>query len=186
MNKLVFFKLILITLLHFSHLQLFCQHFEFSTGYGFYESMTASTKFVTSKGVKYGLSVGFDNSIIFQGKYLSAMFDVQKPLLKKYYSGLDYRNTLEFDKYKHGADYRYFLDFKFIYWNLVDEYYYWHSISFIPSFGRNYQFSYHWTLSVDAGVMFNFVLNRGRLNYLNAGWPYKVMPNFRVLINYKL
>jgi hypothetical protein len=166
--------------------KLFAQHFEISTGYGFYEAMNASLKYVNRNGSKFGLSYGYDNSIIFRGKYQSAMFDYQRAILKRYKSGPDYRQSLKSEKYYMASDYRYFLDFKFIYWHLVDDYYFWHSVSFIPSVGRNFELSYRWTVSADAGLMFNLVLHRQRLNYLNAGWPYKVMPNFRLLINYRL
>lgn len=169
----------------FNH-SIFSQHIEVSTGYGYYESLTASVKLVNQYGSKFGLSGGYDNNIIFSGESKTLMFDYQRPIFRQYFSGIDYRNSLDFNKHKHGPDSRYFLDFKFLYWNLVDDYYYWHSVSFVPSIGRNFQLSYHWSISVDAGLMLNFVLKRGRLNYLNAGWPYKVMPNFRVLVNYIL
>jgi hypothetical protein len=184
-----FFKtkmLVLVLIFEIFLFKIFAQHFEISTGYGFYEAMTASAKFVNKSGSKFGLSIGYDNNIIFNGKYQSAMLEYQRPIFRNYFSGTDYRNSLDFKNYNISPDYRYFLDFKVLYWHLVDDYYYWNSLSFVPSVGRNFAFSYKWSLTFDAGIMMNFVLYRQRINYLNAGWPYKLMPNFRLMINYKL
>lgn len=166
--------------------KLYSQHFEISTGYGFYEAITASAKYINKNGNKFGLSYGYDNSIIFKGEYQSIMFDYQHAIKKRYRSGPDFRNAMDYSTSKIGPDYRYFVDFKLLYWHLVDDYYFWHSLSFIPSVGRNFELSYRWSVTLDAGIMMNFVLHRQRLNYMNAGWPYKLMPNFRILINYKL
>lgn len=143
---------------------------EFSLGYGFYEAINAGIKYNFNNQDKIGISFGMDNYIINREKYYSIIFEYDCAILKR--------------KKTNNQNYKWFWNNKLIYWHLEDDYYKWNVISICLSLNRNIYINDKIFISIDAGPIFNIVLRNIRKTFDEVGWPYHVMPNFRLLLNY--
>jgi hypothetical protein len=169
-NKL----LINIAALIFSSTGLFSQRAytsEFSLGYGYYETFTLGFSYYLNPVHKIGIAAGSSfmiNNEMYYSVSLSdniALFRTKK------------------DKFQN---YKWFLTGKVLYWDMKDKFYRWNVLSLSPALTRSIPINSNLNLALDIGPVFNIVLESYRRTYEGLGWPYHIMPNMRILINYRL
>jgi hypothetical protein len=144
-------------------------HFDFFTGYGFYEGFSIGCKY-NFKSNSQSLDISFGTS----------NFNFSN---KKHYTFCTEHNFAIMRQRKiNDSEFRWYLTNKLIYWNLEDEYYIWKVISLIPSISRQFKITHYIKFLLDTGLAFNITLFSKRKTYTTIGWPYHVMPNARILI----
>jgi hypothetical protein len=143
--------------------------FNFFGGYGFYEGINLGSEyFFDSKKQSISLSMGFDNFTKKNQENMSVLFSYNLSIFRNY--------KVDPDKFK------WHLNSKAVLWQLEDEYYLWRVVSIIPSINRIFYIYKNLKLSLDAGPSFNIVLYNKRKTYKEVGWPYHVMPDYRLLL----
>jgi len=141
-----------------------------SLGYGYYETFTLGFSYYLNPEHKIGFAAG--SSFIFNNEMYYSVTLVDDIAL--------FRSKK--DNYKN---YKWFLTNKILYWDMEDNYYRWNVLSLSPALTRNFSINRRINLTVDFGPLFNIVLESYRKTYEALGWPYHVMPNARLLINYR-
>jgi len=143
--------------------------FDYFIGYGFYEGYNIGGEYYfKSKKQSVSLSVGYDK------------------LLKQEYKSLilSYNLAIFKDRKNSSEEFKWYLDNKAVLWQLEDNYYLWRAISIIPSLSRKIILYKKLRMSFDIGPSFNIVLYNKRKTFEEVGWPYHVMPDFRILFIY--
>ena len=142
--------------------------FDFFLGYGFYEGYNIGSEYYFKSGLRsMSLSAGYDRLFIKKQESLSLEFGYNRVIYKSH------KNKLE--------QYKWYLSNRLALWQLEDKYYIWRAITIIPSLQRRFNIYKNIGLSFDIGPAFNIVLYNKRKTYEGVGWPYYVMPNFRIL-----
>jgi hypothetical protein len=143
--------------------------FDFFVGYGFYEGYTIGSEyFFNSKNNSASLSLGYDR--------------LKKRQQESVSLSLGYNFSI-FRSYKNNSnEFKWHLNNKAVFWQLDDEYYLWRTVSLIPSINRTFLLYKDVKLSFDIGPSFNIVVFNKRKTYREVGWPYQVMPDFRILL----
>jgi len=141
------------------------------TGYGYYENVLLGFKYEYKTGLNLGISVGSSLSLMNQDNY-SLTLENNVAIAQ---SKLD-----EFNRFK------WFLTGKIMYWKYEDEYYLYKVLTLSPAVTRNFVFNNRLYISIDFGPLFTIVLHNKRKTFEEVGWPYHVMPNIRVLLNFDL
>jgi hypothetical protein len=145
--------------------------FDFFAGYGFYEGLNIGSEyFFPSQKQSLCFSIGYDNFTNKDQESISILLSHNLSIFRSH--------TNESGKYK------WLLINKAVLWQLEDKYYIWRALSFIPSINRTFFFNKYFNLSLDAGPSFNIVLYNKRKTFYEVGWPYHVMPDFRILFNF--
>jgi hypothetical protein len=147
------------------------QRSEFSLGYGYYETFTLGFSYYLTPAHKIGLAGGSSFMINNEMYYTFSISDNIALLRTKK------------DKFQN---YRWFLTSKVLYWDMKDKFYRWNVLSLSPALTRSITVNERLNITMDIGPVFNIVLESYRRTYEALGWPYHVMPNMRILINYKL
>jgi hypothetical protein len=103
--------------------------------------------------------------------------------LKQENLALTFGHTIAiFRSHKNSADeFKWGFSQRMVAWQLTDEYYVWKGVSLIPALSRNFRWCKKVGISVDAGPSFTIVLYSKRKTFEEVGWPYHVMPDFRIL-----
>jgi hypothetical protein len=169
-NKL----LINIAALIFSYTGLFSQRAhtsEFGLGYGYYETFNLGFSYYLNPVHKIGISAG-SSFMINNEMYYCVGFSDNIALFRT--------------KKDKLQNYRWFLTSKLLYWDMKDKFYRWNVLSLSPALTRSVAINERMNLTMDIGPVFNIVLESYRRTYEALGWPYHVMPNLRILINYRL
>jgi hypothetical protein len=144
--------------------------FGMSLGYGYYETFTLGFSYYLNPEHKIGISAGSSFMINNEMYYCVSLED----------------NRAIFRSKKDGSgNYKWFLTGKILYWDMEDKFYRWNVLSLSPALTRSFSIYDHLNLSADIGPLFTIVLESYRKTYEGLGWPYHVMPNFRLLINYR-
>lgn len=163
---------LIIYVLFFYFLSGIAQHasrFDFFIGYGYYEGFTAGSEyFLKSNKHSISTSMGYDKFISNDQKNISFSLGYNFALFSKN----------KFD----SASYKWHINNKAVLWQLEDEFYVWRAISLIPSINRKFKLYRKIFLSADVGPSFNIVLYNKRKTFKEIGWPYHIMPDFRILL----
>lgn len=142
--------------------------FDFFFGYGFYEGYNIGTEFHLKNDLhSMSLSGGYDRLINKKQESFSLTYAYNYAILRSCKN--------KSDKFKWHMSNRLVL------WQLEDELYLWKAVSLIPSISRRFIIYKKITISFDVGPAFNIVLFNERKTFKEVGWPYHVMPNFRIL-----
>ncbi|GEM_PF-2206687 len=142
--------------------------FEFFVGYGFYEGFCVGSQYnFISNRQSMGFSAGFVNH--FQKYHETYTFS------------LNYNVAIFTNLKNESNEFKWQLSNRAIFWQSEDDFYVWRVVSLIPSAGRNFRINRILKISVDVGPAFNIVLYNKRKTYTEVGWPYHVMPNFRMI-----
>jgi hypothetical protein len=158
---------LLLCLIHPVNAQLSAK-FEFFAGYGYYEGFNAGTEYYFKDSVNsVSLSAGYARSISKYQQSFTLEMGYNRAIFKSHMDAIN--------------EYKWQLSTRLVYWQLDDSYYNWNAISLIPSLRRRFILCRNIHLSFDVGPAFNIVLTNKRKTYENVGWPYHVMPNFRIL-----
>lgn len=142
--------------------------FEFFAGYGYYEGYNLGNEYYFKSGLRsLSLSAGYDHSFIKQQESVSMELGYNRVIYKYH------KNKLE--------QYKWHLSNRAVLWQLEDKYYVWRAVTLIPSLQRRFIVNKKLCLSFDVGPAFNIVIYDKRKTYEGVGWPYHVMPNFRII-----
>ena len=162
-------QFIILIFLSFSPLirsQFFSQ-VDLFTGYGYYEGFVIGSEYCfKQKKHSLNLYTGFDNFNEHHNYTLSAGYNLGIFENRKNYNEL----------------YKWQLCATAVYWYLEDEYYIWQAISLVPSLQRNLFLTGKIRIAVNAGPSFNIILYNKRKTFKEVGWPYHIMPEFRILL----
>ena len=145
---------------------------ELNLAYGYYESFSIGAKYNYSPEIKFGLLLGSNFALLNQENYFSATFENNIAIFK--------------NKKDINDQYKWFFTNKIIYWDLENEYYRFNVLSLEPAITRNLYINNKIYLSFDIGPIFAIVLESYRKTFREIGWPYKVMPNFKIQFAYKI
>lgn len=140
--------------------------FDFFIGYGFYEGYNLGATCDLGSGThSLSLSIGYDK------------------LLKEENVALTLGHTIAiFRNCKNdAAEFKWGFSQRMVAWQLTDESYVWKAVSLIPALNRNFRLYKKVDISLDAGPSFTIVLYSRRKTFQEVGWPYHVMPDFRIL-----
>ncbi len=165
-------KYILLSIKFFvlSHI-LFAQEtpkLDFFLGYGFYDGFTIGSEYYFREQMhSISLSGGYENLFRKEQETFSLAFDYSFAILK------NSRNQLN--------NYNWHIDNRIVAWQLEDEFYLFRAVSVIPSVKRSIVLFNKITVSLDVGPSFNIILYNKRKTFEEVGWPYHIMPNFRLL-----
>lgn len=141
-----------------------------SFGYGYYETFTLAFSYYLNPEHKIGISAG-SSFMINNEMYYSVSMEENRALFRSRKDG--------------SGNYKWFLTGKILYWDMEDKFYRWNVLSLSPALTRSFSINNHLNLTTDFGPVFNIVLESYRKTYEGLGWPYHVMPNLRLLINYR-
>jgi hypothetical protein len=166
--RIILFLVIFLTSLKFGNAQSMSR-FDFFVGYGFYEGLNfGSEYFFKSYKNSASFSIGFDN--------------FSKKNQESFSLGLAYNFAIFTDHVNAINDFKWHINNEIIAWKLEDGYYLWKVISIIPSVNRKFILTKNLKISFDMGPSFNIVLYNKRKTFNEIGWPYHVMPNYKVLL----
>ena len=136
-------------------------------GYGYYEGINIGAEYFL-KSYTSSICFSIGSNYLFESK-------------KKYIAIIPTYNIAILRSRKNSEYFfKWHLNNKIVYWQLEDEFYKWKVISLIPSISRQYSISQKLSVSVDAGPSFNIVLYNKRKTFMEVGWPYHVLPDFRI------
>jgi len=142
--------------------------FDCIIGYGFYEGLHAGSEYKFKSGSQ---SIG-----------LAAGYSWLKNNNQSTYSAMLIYNIPVAGKFKNDQDqFKWFLSNRAIFWNMEDDFYVWKAISLVPSVCRRFAIGNKIAMSIDLGPSFNIVLYNRRKTFMEVGWPYHVMPDFRLV-----
>lgn len=141
-----------------------------SFGYGYYETFTIGVNYYLKPEHKIGIGAG-------------SSFMINNEM---YYSVYIEDNIAVFRfKKSNTNNYKWFLTNKILYWDMKDSFYRWNVLSLSPAITRSFTINNNINLTADLGPLFTIVLESYRKTYEALGWPYHVMPNVRLLFNYR-
>lgn len=141
--------------------------FEFFVGYGFYDGYTIGSEYYFKERHSISLSVGYEGLFTKDKESMSAAFAYNLAIFKE--------SKNKFNKYN------WHIESRILAWQLEDEFYIWRALSIIPTIKRRFIIFNKINMSLDVGPSFNIVLYNKRKTFEEVGWPYHVMPNFRIL-----
>ena len=142
--------------------------FDFFGGYGYYE------------GYNIGSGYYFDQR--FHSMSLSIGYDRLKQNNQESFSlTLGYDFAIFRERTNNSENFKWHVSNRAVLWQLEDDFYLWRAVSLIPSISRRFNVYKSIDMSIDAGPSFNIVLYNKRKTFKEVGWPYHVMPNFRIL-----
>jgi len=142
--------------------------FDFFLGYGYYEGLTAGTELYNKSGSwSVNLSAGYFRR--FQKDEESFSFSI------------GYQHAILLKQRSDENRYRWHAGCRSVYWQLQDPWYLWKAVSVIPSVNRNFLIFKKIKINLDAGPAFNIVLYNKRKTFEQAGWPYHVMPELKIV-----
>jgi len=145
---------------------------ELNCAYGYYESFSIGVKYTKNPELKFGILIGTNFHLLNNEMYYSASFENNIAVFK--------------NKIDSNDNYKWFWTNKIIYWDMENEYYRYNVLSLAPALTRNIYFNNNIYLSLDIGPLFTIVLESYRKTFKEIGWPYHVMPNFKIQLAYKL
>ena len=142
--------------------------FDFFFGYGFYEGYNIGSEYYFNNNIhSMSLSVGYDK--------------LKKRDQESFSLALSYNYSI-FKSHKNNLNrFKWQINNKLVFWQLEDDLYLWRAVSLIPSISRKLIIYKNISFLFDVGPAFNIVLYNKRKTYKEVGWPYHVMPNFRIL-----
>lgn len=144
---------------------------EFRLGYGYYESFNFGMSLELRSDNRIGFGAG-TNYMINNVRYYSVFIE---------------DNLAVFRSRRYNfLEYKWFLTGKIIYWNREDDQYRFKVLSLSPALTRCIPLNSRLNLTIDAGPVFNIVLESYRKTDQAHGWPDLIMPNIRLLLNIKL
>jgi hypothetical protein len=165
------FILLIIIIFQFGEI-VNCQktsNFSFFLGYGYFEGYNIGSEYYfNSEKQSISLSFGYDR--------LMNQENIAMTFCYNYAIFGSFKNDLN--------ELKWHLNNKIVLWQLEDEYYLWRAVSLIPAVNRRFSLSGNLKMSFDFGPAFNIVLYNKRKTYKEVGWPYHVMPDFRILFIY--
>ena len=138
-------------------------------GYGFYEAINIGMKHIIDQHNIIGLSIGSNFHLLNNEKYYAIELEYDRSI---------FNNNNKINNW-------FFIN-KIIYWNLEDKYYLWKVLSWSPCLGKYIYFTDKIGSLIDIGPLFNLVLYNKRKTFEEVGWPYKIMPNFRIELFYNI
>lgn len=145
----------------------------FFTGYGLYEAYHLGFNLTPpSKLYSIGLSSGVDNILNDDAGYFSISIEYNRVIFKKMLNNY--------------SENKWYWNNKITFWKMDDPYYLWKSINICPSICRKFQLTSKFFIRTEFGPGFNIVVYNQRKTFEKVGWPYHVMPSYRILINYKI
>lgn len=144
---------------------------EFRLGYGYYESFNFGLSLELRSDNRIGFGAG-TNYMINNIRYYSVFIEDNLAIFRT--------------RRYNFIEYKWFLTGKISYWDREDTQYRFNVLSLSPALTRCIPINSKLNLTIDAGPVFNIVLESYRKTYLALGWPYHIMPNVRVLLNFKL
>jgi hypothetical protein len=166
MSRIKFF-IILFTLSQTGMCQ--SHRFDYFFGYGYYEGITLGSELFNKSGSQsLSLSAGYFKRFQKEEEILSITLGYQHALFLKQKTGL--------------AGYKWHTGCRTVFWRLDDPFYLWKALSIIPSLNLNFLIFEKIKLNLDAGPAFNIVLYNKRKTFEQAGWPYHVMPELRLIL----
>ena len=163
LNLIAFFLLLCTT--GISQIQ---SEFDFFLGYGFYEGYNL--------GGEYNFNRGVNSVSLFTG------FNRVKKNSQEYYSaGLGYDFAILRNRVNSPNQFKWSICNRAVFWQLEDNFYLWRAVSLVPSLRRRFALFNKVNFSFDFGPSFNIVLYNKRKTYKEVGWPYHMLPEFRIL-----
>jgi hypothetical protein len=142
--------------------------FGFFFGYGYYEGVTAGGEIYNKCGSQsLSLSAGYFRRFQKEEETFSITTGYQHAILLK--------QCIDANTYKWHVGLR------AVFWRHEDPWYLWKAASIIPSVNLNILVFNKIKLNLDAGPAFNIVLYNKRKTFEQAGWPYHVMPEFKMV-----
>ena len=139
-------------------------------GYGYYEGLNIGTEYYRDSNKKsLILTIGYEQSNYLDRKYYAITIGYNFSILR---NQKDYFNN-----------YKWWLSNRIVIWQLEDDYYLWKAFSIIPTIKRNFIILKKIRISMDLGPSINIVLYNKRKTFKEVGWPYHVMPNYRIIFN---
>ena len=144
---------------------------EFRIGYGYYETFNLGLSLELRSDNRIGFGAG-TNYMVNNEMYYSVFLE---------------DNLAVFRSRKYNfIEYKWYLTGKIIYWMLEDDQYRVNVLALSPALTRCIPLNSKLNLTVDAGPVFNIVLDSYRKTNLAPGSPLLIMPNIRLLLNYRL
>lgn len=163
--RIILFSIVLFQIYQIGNAQQ-ASRFDFFLGYGFYEGFNIGSEYhFKADKQSLSVSVGFDKLMKQQNIAIA----------------LSYNYAIFRSSRNLSDEFKWHLDNKAVVWQLNDEYYLWRALSLIPSINRKFILTRGISTSFDFGPSFNIVLYNKRKTYKEVGWPYHVMPDFRIL-----
>lgn len=144
---------------------------DFLGGYGFYEGLHLGAAIQLKKGQSLSSTFGIERWTNKNEKYYSLGLAYDFPILRTRKNSFD--------------EFKWFLSNEGVFWMLEDDYYTWKCFSIIPSLEKKILIHEKWRMSFALGPSINFVLYNKRKTFTEVGWPYHVMPNFKIAFNFK-
>ena len=143
--------------------------FDFFAGYGYYEGYTIGSEYYFNQRYhSMNLSIGYDR--------------LKHNNQESFALTLGYDFAIIRDRTNNSDNFKWHVSNRAVFWQLEDDFYLWRAVSLIPSISRRFNVFKSIDMSIDAGPSFNIVLYNKRKTFKEVGWPYHVMPNFRILI----
>jgi hypothetical protein len=167
-NKLSFFFLFIITISLSQAGLAQSSRFDFFFGYGYYEGLTLGSELFNRTGSRsVSLSAGYFRRFKKEEQTFSFTIGYENAILQRQITG--------------ASAYKWHVGCRAVFWRLEDPFYVWKAVSIIPSLNLNLLIFKKIKLNLDAGPAFNIVLYNKRKTFEQAGWPYHVMPELRMI-----
>lgn len=142
--------------------------FDFFAGYGYYEGFTIGSELYNKSYIQsISLSAGYLRRFHKEEQTFSIALGYQHAIIPALTIG--------------SSVYKWHTGCRAVFWQLEDPFYLWKAVSIIPSVNMNVQVFRKIRLNLDAGPAFNIVLFNKRKTFEQAGWPYHVMPEIRIV-----
>jgi hypothetical protein len=143
--------------------------FDFFLGYGYYEGVTAGGEVYNRSGSQsLSLSAGY--------------FRLYHKEEETFSFTIGYRRAIGLNQSIDATACKWHIGCRAVFWRLEDPWYIWKALSIIPSMNRNFLIFNKIKLNLDAGPAFNIVLYNKRKTFEQAGWPYHVMPELKMVL----
>ncbi len=147
-------------------------NFELNAGYGFYDAFKIGMACHFRHHLSAGLSIGFDNQLLHNEKYISASTEFMLSVFRSLKTGND--------------NHRCWLHNRMYFWWLEDPFYQFMAITYNPCFAYRLDFSKKIFITCSAGPAINFVVYNRRKTFDEVGWPHYVQFNPGIQLNYIL
>jgi hypothetical protein len=142
--------------------------FDFLIGYGYYEGLTAGGELYNKCGTQsLSLLAGYFRR--FQKEEETFSFSI------------GYQHAIFLKESINANACKWHVGCRTVFWRLQDPWYLWKAMSIIPSVNYNILVFNKIKINLDAGPAFNIVLFNKRETFEQAGWPYHVMPEFKMI-----
>lgn len=141
-------------------------------------------RYFVGYGMYDGVNIGTEYYLKDSTKILTASIGYERLFTKKqqtYALSFSYKNAIFVGSKNIINQYKWHINSTITIWQLEDDFYLWRFVSFTPSISRTFiAFKKH-NFLFEFGPIFNLVVHSKRKTFDEIGWPYKVMPNFRII-----